>query len=115
MLRVGITGGPGVGKTTLLAELAARGYATVAESARAIISEPFERTHSTHPCSSCRRGRPSTPLMPERDHSFPLVEQVHSQLVQWYRSCGYAVCEVPRLPVAQRAEFVLQVLAHGAA
>src|SRR5262249_17177050 len=34
-----ITGGPGVGKTTLLAELNARGYATVADSAPAIISE----------------------------------------------------------------------------
>ena len=39
MPRVLITGGPGVGKTTLLAELRARGHATVAESARAIISE----------------------------------------------------------------------------
>jgi predicted ATPase len=34
-----ITGGPGAGKTTLLAELATLGYATVAESARAIIAE----------------------------------------------------------------------------
>src|SRR5262245_36399746 len=51
----------------------------------------------------------------ERDHSFPWVEQVHGQLVRWYRSCGYALCEVPRLPVGPRAEFVLQALAHGAA
>ena len=39
MPHVIVTGGPGVGKTTLLAELAAMGYATVAESARAIIAE----------------------------------------------------------------------------
>lgn len=37
--RVIITGGPGAGKTTLLAELATLGYATVEESARAIIAE----------------------------------------------------------------------------
>jgi len=34
-----ITGGPGAGKTTLLRELASLGYATVGESARAVISE----------------------------------------------------------------------------
>jgi predicted ATPase len=51
----------------------------------------------------------------ERNHSFPWVEHVHSQLVRWYRSCGYVLCEVPRLSVAARAEFVLHALAHGAA
>jgi len=44
----------------------------------------------------------------ERDHSFPWVEHVHRQLVQWYRSCGYVLHEVPRLPVTARAEFVLR-------
>jgi predicted ATPase len=39
MPRVIITGGPGAGKTTLLRSLASLGYATVEESARAIISE----------------------------------------------------------------------------
>ena len=34
-----VTGGPGVGKTTLLAELARRGQLTVAENARAVIAE----------------------------------------------------------------------------
>ncbi|HET9204630.1 MAG TPA: AAA family ATPase [Burkholderiaceae bacterium] len=47
--RVLITGGPGVGKTTLLSELGARGYATVAESARAIISERRARGQSPRP------------------------------------------------------------------
>ncbi len=39
MLRVVVTGGPGVGKTTVLSELEAMGYAVVAESAREIIRE----------------------------------------------------------------------------
>ena len=39
MYRVVLTGGPGAGKTTLLRELAALGYVTVEESARAIIAE----------------------------------------------------------------------------
>src|SRR5262245_58325718 len=51
MPRVLITGGPGVGKTTLLGELGARGYATVAESARAIISERLARGQSPRPDS----------------------------------------------------------------
>jgi predicted ATPase len=37
--RVIFTGGPGVGKTTLLLALAARGYACVQDSARAIIQD----------------------------------------------------------------------------
>lgn len=178
MPRVVITGGPGVGKTTLLAELAARGYATVAESARAIISERrvqgqrprpeppafareilrrdtenysgnpsesawvfFDRgvvealgmLHETAPLSApelanALRKYPyhaSVFILPpwsaiyttdaERDHSYPWVEHVHSQLMRSYRSCGYALCEVPRLSVAARADFVLQALAHGAA
>jgi len=179
MLRVVITGGPGVGKTTLLAELGARGHATVAESARAIISERcaaqsqsprpepvafareilrrdiekynarrnesgwifFDRgvvealgmLHEAGPLpqsdlDAAVRAHPfHSPvfILPpwseiyttdtERDHSFDWVGHVHKQLVQWYRSCGYAVCEVPRLPVAARATFVLQALAHGAA
>ena len=49
MPRVLITGGPGVGKTTLLAELSAKGYKTVAESARAIISERLARGQSPRP------------------------------------------------------------------
>lgn len=39
MPRVIVSGGPGVGKTTLLSELATRGYTVVAESAREIIRE----------------------------------------------------------------------------
>jgi predicted ATPase len=39
MPRVVLTGGPGVGKTTLLRELGSLGYAVVEESARALIRE----------------------------------------------------------------------------
>lgn len=44
-----ITGGPGTGKTTLLAELAAMGYLTVTESARAVIAERLARGESPRP------------------------------------------------------------------
>jgi predicted ATPase len=46
---VAITGGPGAGKTTLLAELASMGYATVSESARAIIAERLARGEAPRP------------------------------------------------------------------
>jgi len=176
MPRVLITGGPGVGKTTLLAELGARGYATVAESARAIIAERLARGQSPRPdpiafaqeilrrdtekyhahsgesgwvffdrglvealamlhevaplppvqLDATLRAHPfhsSVFILPpwkdiyttdaERDHSFPWVKCVHEQLVQWYRSCGYVLHEVPQLPVAARAAFVLRALALG--
>jgi predicted ATPase len=50
----------------------------------------------------------------ERDQSFAEAVDVHARVVQWYRSCGYDLNEVPRLPVAQRAEHVLRVLAESA-
>jgi predicted ATPase len=178
MPRVVITGGPGVGKTTLLTELGARGYATVSESARTIIAERRAQGQSPRPApvafaqeilrrdtekydanpgqsgwvffdrsaiealgmlheaaplaapqldNALRRYsfHSSVFVLPpwsaiyttdgERDHSFPWVEHVHNQLVRWYRSCGYTLCEVPCLPVAARAEFVLHALEHGAA
>jgi len=49
MPHVIVTGGPGAGKTTLLTELAAMGYATVEESARAIIAERRARGSSPRP------------------------------------------------------------------
>lgn len=173
MPRVVITGGPGVGKTTLLTELGLRGYATVAESARAIISErraqglsprpqpvafareilrrDIEKYHANssesgwvffdrgviealgmlneaaplsasdlaialreHPFHSLVFVLPPWSAIyrtdSERDHPFPWVQHVHDELVRWYQSCGYALCEVPRLPAAARAEFVLHAL-----
>jgi predicted ATPase len=40
---------------------------------------------------------------------------VHANVVRWYRLCGYVLNEVPCLPVAQRAEHVLRILAESAA
>jgi predicted ATPase len=47
----------------------------------------------------------------ERDQSFAEAVEVHARIVGWYRSCGYVLNEVPCLPVAQRAEYVLRALA----
>jgi predicted ATPase len=47
----------------------------------------------------------------ERDQSFAEAVDVHARIVRWYRSCGYVLDEVPCLPVAQRAEYVLRALA----
>jgi predicted ATPase len=49
MPRVIISGAPGVGKTKLLSALADLGYATVAESARAVIAERLARGESSRP------------------------------------------------------------------
>ena len=51
----------------------------------------------------------------ERDQSFAEAVDVHAKVVRWYRSCGYVLHEVPGLPVAQRAEHVLRVLAGRSA
>lgn len=46
----------------------------------------------------------------ERDQTFADAVDVHDRVVQWYRSCGYMLHEVPRLPVARRAQHVLHTL-----
>jgi predicted ATPase len=176
MPRVILTGGPGTGKTTLLTELAAMGYATVDESARAVIgarladgesprSDPptfawqilrrdiekyvalahtpgwifFDRAvidalgllHEASPLPARQLEailatytfHPSVFVLPpweaiyvndaERDQSFAEAVNVHGRVVRWYRSCGYTVCEVPRLPVAQRARHILRILTES--
>ena len=176
MPRVVLTGGPGAGKTTLLGELAAMGYATVEESARAIIAERlaaggsrrpdlptfareilrrdiekylgqphtsdwifFDRgvidalgllqevsplpAHELEALLSTYRFHPSVFILPpweaiyandaERDQSFAEAVDVHARVVQWYRSCGYTLFEVPRLPVPHRARHVLRILTES--
>ena len=175
MSRVVITGGPGAGKTSLLAELAAMGYATAEESARAIIAErlasglpprPDPRTFAqeilrrdvgkyirqqqtsnwvffdrgviealgmlqevspllSHELRAMLTAYPfhsSVFVLPpweaiytndtERDQSFAEAVNVHAKLVRWYRACGYVLHEVPRLPVPERAKYVLGILAQ---
>lgn len=43
----------------------------------------------------------------ERDQTFADAIRVHADIVAWYRACGYAIHEVPRMPVDQRADYVL--------
>src|SRR5215475_5555138 len=175
MPHVIITGGPGAGKTTLLAALGARGYATVEESARAVIAERLAQGATRRPDALTfarevfrrdidkylRQPRSSawvffdrglvdalgmldeaSPLpaieleellvsypfhatvfvLPpweaiyandaERDQSFAEAVDVHARIVSWYRSCRYVLNEVPRVPVAQRTEHVIRVLAE---
>lgn len=162
----------------LLAELAAIGYPTVEESARAIIRERLARGVSRRPDALAFAqeilgrdiekylNRPRTskwvffdrglidalgmlheasplPLIAleamlasypfhatvfvlppweaiyandaERDQSFAEAVDVHAKVLRWYCSCGYVLNEVPRLPVRQRAEHVLRILAESAA
>ena len=49
----------------------------------------------------------------ERDQSFADAVDVHARVERWYRSCGYALDEVPRIPVVQRAAYVLRALAES--
>jgi predicted ATPase len=46
----------------------------------------------------------------ERDQSFAEAVNVHARLVRWYRSCGYVLRDVPRVPAPQRAKHVLGIL-----
>lgn len=50
-----------------------------------------------------------------RDQSFSDAVQVHKAIMSWYDRCGYDMIEVPKLSVAERGDFVLQVLAETAA
>jgi predicted ATPase len=177
MPHVIVTGGPGAGKTTLLSELAASGFATVEESARAIIAGRLARGESPRPAPAVfareilrrdiekylnhprtsewiffDRGvieaigmlheaaplsdtelasllatypfHPTVFVLPpweaiystdtERDQTFADAIDVHARVIRWYRACGYLIDEVPRGPVAERAEHVLRTLMKSA-
>lgn len=83
--RVILTGGPGAGKTTLL-------HRSV------FILPPWAAIYENDS---------------ERDQSFADAVNVHVNLVSWYRSCGYVLHEVPRLPVPQRARHVLRIVTES--
>ena len=42
----------------------------------------------------------------ERDQTFTEAVRVFALTRAWYERCGYSTCEVPLLPVAERADFV---------
>ena len=46
----------------------------------------------------------------ERDHTFAHAVRVHESLVAWYQLCGYHVASVPKLPVAERCDYVVSAL-----
>ena len=49
----------------------------------------------------------------ERWEPFETAVRVHDSLVSTYSSGGYELIEVPRKPVDQRVEFILNVLNRG--
>jgi predicted ATPase len=132
MSRIVFTGGPGVGKTTLLLALQARGHTTVGDSARTIIQDRRRRGLSPRPnayeselstwLSQYQYGSKVFVFPPweaiyandaERDHTFEHVEAVHRGVQEWYRHCQYEVLEVPKVPVSERCAYVLQALERG--
>ena len=46
----------------------------------------------------------------ERRHGFDLAEAEYSRLLETYKSLGYEVVLLPKAPVKERADLVLQVL-----
>jgi len=46
----------------------------------------------------------------ERDQTFVEAERVYRGASQWYRRCGYELCEVPKGSIEERCAYVLQVL-----
>jgi len=49
----------------------------------------------------------------ERDQTFADAVHVHAVAVQWYRRCNYGVVDVPKVPVSERCDYILQTLARG--
>ncbi len=46
----------------------------------------------------------------ERKQAYEEVSRTHDHLVETYRACGYELIELPRMPPADRAEFMLATL-----
>ncbi|MFT3810874.1 MAG: AAA family ATPase [Micropepsaceae bacterium] len=174
-----ITGGPGAGKSALIAELAARGYATAPEAGRAILQHQaliggpaghtadqrlyaelmlswemrsydmmrgqpgpvfFDRslaelTHylplvgletppHIHRAARLFRYNPRVFIAPpwreiyatdtERKQDWSEAVRSHDLAAEAYRANGYTLVELPRIPTAARADFVLAAIAGKA-
>ncbi len=70
---------------------------------------------------ACRRYRYASPVFmappwpeiyridSERQQDFTEAERTYTLMVQAYRECGYLIVELPKLPPAERAKFILQL------
>lgn len=168
---IAITGGPGAGKTTLIAALADKGYATAPEAGRHIIqmqtaidgighpaSNPLLfaelmlawdlRSHGAagagltffdrgvpdtigylrligeqvpeHMINAARvfRYRPKVFILPpwreiyshdaERKHGYEEAVATFEAMAATYHDLGYDLVEVPRLPIDQRANWIVE-------
>lgn len=47
---------------------------------------------------------------PERDQTFAEASQIYKMLIAWYRHCSYEITDVPKVPVDERCDFVLQAI-----
>lgn len=162
-----LTGGPGGGKTTLLAALAQRGFAVTVEAGRALVragigagdpvafadavlrheqasyawaaGQPglvfFDRgmpdiagswlsmgrevpPHVERAIADCRYRSPVVIAPPwreiyvhdeERKHSWDVAVSTYEVMVEAYTRYGYDLVELPRAPVEERVEFVLDL------
>jgi predicted ATPase len=99
MPRIALTGGPGAGKTTLLVKLASMGYATVEESARAIIAERLA-------CGLSRRPSPAefAHQILTRDIEKYVAQPQTSEWVFWDRGLIDALGMLQEVAPMPRAE-----------
>lgn len=170
-LRIVITGGPGAGKSSLIATLSALGFPCMEEAARKVIGEfqglelspwgnmaefirlVYERLfydlrQPAYQITFCDRGIPDCiaylkeagqdvpeylkqfdphqyyapevfilPPWPEIYQEEPARRQDYAKAVSLYQSlkntyleCGFRLVEVPRLPVSERADYILESL-----
>ena len=101
MRRFVLTGPPGAGKTSLLAELAGRGQRTVPEAATDVIAEGHRRGVAELVNTPIRRIDPADAREFGRLH------------VTVYERFGFALHRIPVLPPAERAELVLAAVSQG--
>lgn len=121
-----ITGGPGVGKTTLLNCLNNKGFITVPEDARQIIKEQMEVNGEALPwknktfyaelmlkasVDSYKKVVPSWEEIyetdSERKQTWEEAVFTFEKMKETYLKFGYNIIEVPKCGVEERAKFVL--------